>query len=319
VDWALNPMEFDPPDHAIYRRVLQPWFQPSVINHLDATIREGCESIIRPFADRGHCEFVGEFASKFPSQITLKLLGLPLDRVDAFLELEHDYLRGEVAEKIAAAGAILRCLEEVVEEKRRAPSDDLISRIVTAEIDGRRLNHGEVMGMCMLLYIGGLDTVTSSLGWYLRHLAQDQALQSRLRANPKEIPLAIEELLRLYGVSGTNRHVAKDCEFHGVTMKAGDRIAVPAMLAGRDPDRYQNPNVFDINRNNRHITFGTGVHNCLGSHLARREIRVVIEEFLARFTNIRIADGGTVAWLTEGIGPWGVSHLPLAWDTSPRS
>jgi cytochrome P450 len=243
-------------------------------------------------------------------------MGLPLERFDEFVELEHHLLRGDAAGKVAAARRILRRLDEVAKDKRSAPDDDLISRIVTAEIDGRLLNHGEVMGMCMLLYIGGLDTVTSSLGWYLRHLARDQVLQTRLRANPDEIPAAVEELLRLYGVSGTNRHVAKDCEFHGVTMKAGDRIALPTMLAGRDPGQYKNPNELDLKRNVRHVTFGTGAHNCLGIHLARREIKVVLEEFLARFTNIRIPEGGTVSWQTEGLGPWGVSHLPLVWRTS---
>ena len=309
VDWALNPLEFDPPEHGVYRRILQPLFQPSVVNQRDARLRAICDDLMRPFLDKGGCEFVADFSTLFPSHVFLHIMGMPIGRLGEFRALEDGYVHETTFElRAEAMRAIMRVMGEIADEKRRSPGDDIISHIVTTELDGRPLNKGEVLGMCMLLYFGGLDTVVSQLGWYLRHLAQDQPLQARLRADPGKIPRATEEFLRLYGST-----VSEDCEFHGVQMKAGDRIALPVFLAHRDPRQYSNPDQFDLDRPARHITFATGAHNCLGVHFARREINIVLERFLACFDNIRIAEGASVTWHTQG-GSWGLDRLPLVWE-----
>jgi len=177
VDWLLNPLEIDPPAHRRYRQFLQPWFQPTAIKKMEPRIRQVADEIISVFQDRGNCEFIEEFASLFPSYIFLDLMGLPRDRLPQFLEWERGYMRASaIADRIEAAKAITAYLDDYMNERRNeAPRDDLINAILHGSADGHQLNHREVMGMCMNLYLGGLDTVMSSLGWHMRYLAQHPA------------------------------------------------------------------------------------------------------------------------------------------------
>jgi len=313
VDWCLNPLEIDPPAHTKYRQVLQPWFQPSAVNRMDAMVRGTCRSILDRFEGRQSCEFVEEFATQFPSLVFLSLMGLPHENLDQFLEWEHAFFRGgDIPTRVAGIRSIRAYMEDFLEKRRHMPAGDLGSLIANAEIQGRQLDHGEAMGMLMVLYLGGLDTVASSLGWHFRHLAQDQALQTRLRDHPEDIPGAVDEFLRAFGVTYTIRHVTEDFEFHGVGFKTGEIVVLPTYLASRDPREYADPHRIDASRKARHVTLATGVHNCLGIHLAKRELKIVMEEWLSRFSNIHIPEGETAEWHTEGV--WGVARLPLAWD-----
>jgi cytochrome P450 len=313
VDWVMNPLEIDRPAHTAYRLILQPWFTPRAIAKLEPMVRQVCRELIAKLEDRDGCEFISEFAQLFPSYIFLELMGMPRERLPDFMKWEKMFIRAkDNAERIAGLTAMSDYLTAYAAEKRANPGDDLVSAIVTAKIGDRLLNHGEVMGMTMNLYAGGLDTVLSSLGWYFRHLAGDQALQERLRANPQDIPAAVEEFLRAFGITSDRRIVTQDCEFHGVAMKKGDWVSLPTSLAGRDPREWPNPHVIDVDRHPRHVTLARGVHVCLGMHLARREIKIVLQEFLSRFSNIRIPDGEAPRWNLQGV--WGVQYLPLIWD-----
>jgi cytochrome P450 len=229
-----------------------------------------------------------------------------------FLEWEHGFMRGTtIEEQIAATKAIADYLTNFLEERsKQPPRDDVTSAILAGTIKGRPLTHGERIGMAMVLYLGGLDTVMSSLGWYMRYLANNQSLQKRLHENPGDIPGAVEDLLRAFGVSGLGRTVTRDTVFHGVPMKAGETILLASQVASRDPREFERPDVVDPDRRQRNMTMGTGIHNCLGIHLAKREIRVVLASFISRFRNIRIPDGAKVTWHTEG-AVWGIDHLPL--------
>jgi cytochrome P450 len=203
-------------------------------------------------------------------------------------------------------------LKGFLDQQRADPKTELMAGILAGQVEDRPVNDAEILGMLALLYIGGLDTVHSALGWFVRHLASDPALQQRLRQNPDDIPRAIEELMRAYGITATHRRIAKDFTFHGVEMRAGEMVLLPAPLASRDPRAYDNPHVVDIDRNARHIFFGFGAHHCLGQHLARREIKIVFESFLERFDNIRIPAGAEVKHHTGST--WGLDRLPLAWE-----
>lgn len=313
VDWRLNPLEIDPPDHMAYRMVLQPWFTPAAVRRMEAMIRGIALELIEKFEHKKGCEFIEDFASLFPSYIFLEMLGLPRSMLPQFFEWEHAFIRSPVmADRIAAARAIKDYLEQYLESRRQDPRDDLVTAILTAQVRGRPLNQGEITGMAMTLYFGGLDTVLSSIGWYFHHLAGDQALQTRLRERPQDIPGAVDDLLRAYGVVATRRTVTADLEFHGVAMKQGDIVLVPGFLASRDERQYSNPDIVDPDRKARHLTLATGPHNCLGAHLARTEMRVVLEEFLRRFTAMRIPAGQQASWVTDGV--WAVTSLPLEWD-----
>ncbi|WP_373097294.1 cytochrome P450 [Zhongshania sp.] len=314
VDWKLNPLEYDPPEHQAYRKILNPFFTPRAMAELDVSVREVCDTLIAKFADLGGCEFISEFAEQFPSYIFLDFMGMPRDKLNDFLEWERVMIQAaDPMKKFTAMKSVLTYMETYVEEQRNNPTTDLMKGLFSARMDnGSPLSEGEIMGMCYLLYIGGLDTVFSALGWILRHLALDNPLQERLRANPQDIPQAVEELMRAYPVATTHREVKRDIHFHGVDMRVGDWVLFPTFLAARDPRVYDNPHVVDIDRRARHITFATGPHLCLGVHLARRELKTVVEAFLSRFKNIRIASGEHYSFHTGGV--FGVDRLPLEWD-----
>jgi cytochrome P450 len=309
----MRPFESDPPEHSHYRQFLQPWFTPAAVKTRDAAIAETCATLIDRFQSERGCEFVGEFASLLPSHIFLSVMGLPLDMIPQFLKWEDGFMRGHSLDEMkAATRAIYDYFKDYLGYARKNPKDDLVTAIANAQVNGRRLEDIEAIGTCMLLYVAGLDSVKNSLGWQIRHLALDQTLQAHLRANPELIPAATNELLRYYGVTCNGRTVVQDTEFHGVKMKAGDTVAMPSFFASRDPREYTNPHIVDIDRNARHMTFGVGIHNCLGTHLAKQEVRIVLEQFLKRFQNIRIPEGAQTPWTSRGV--WGFKALPLIWD-----
>jgi cytochrome P450 len=313
VNLRLNPIEIDPPAHYGYRRILNPFFTPKAVTAYDAPVREACLSLIAKFADQGGCEFVEQFAIPFPSYVFLDLMHMPREKLADFIAWEEALMRApDPMQRVAAARSIYKYLEEHKERQRLNPSSDFLRAMTTAEVDGRPLEHLEVMGMFYVLYVGGLDTVYSTLGWVMRHLATHPDLQERLRSNPDDLPAAVEELCRAYSVVITHRQLAKDYTFHGVPMRKGDEINMPIALADRDPQVFANPHVVDIDRKPRHINFGTGTHFCLGIHLAKREIRIVMEEFLKRFRNIRIKDGASYRYHTGRT--FGIDYLPLVWD-----
>lgn len=313
VDWRLNPLEIDPPAHSAYRMVLQPLFSPRAVRDMEPMLRRIAGELLDKVQNDGRCEFVGDFASLFPSYVFLSMMGLPRDQLHQFLEWEHAFIRSPTVEgRVMGARSIKNYLEAYVERRRTDHRDDIVSAILDAKIDGRPLDQGEVMGMCMVLYFGGLDTVMSSVGWYFKHLAENPELQARLRRNPSDIPGAVDDLLRAYGVVGTRRHVREDLVFHGVEMRKGDVVLLPGFLASRDERVYEKPGVVDPDRKAKHLTLATGIHNCLGAHLARLELRIVLEEWLARIDDFRVPAGERASWTTQGV--WAVTQLPLTWN-----
>ncbi len=314
VNLRLNPIEIDPPAHFGYRRILQPSFTPMAMNRIEPSVRAACEALIANFADKGGCEFVKDFAVPFPSHVFLDLMGMPRDMLASFILWEDTLMRGRTMEaRVEAARSIYRYLEDFYAQQQKHAANDLTRAIVEGQYEGRPLTHLEAMGMFYVLYVGGLDTVYSTLGWTMRHLAGDPELQDRLRADPSLIPAAVEEFSRAFSVVVTHRMVTRDFDFHGAPLRRGEEINLPLALANRDPGVFPNPHLVDIDRKARHLAFGTGAHNCLGIHIAKREVRTVIEEFLQRFRNIRIKHGETYKFHTGRT--FGVDYLPLQWDS----
>lgn len=306
----LIPIETDPPAHHGYRRNLNPQFTPKAMAEMEDHVRANCVKLIAAFAQPDGCEFVSEFAVPFPTHIFLELMDLPRDRADEFLKWEEDLMRApDPLDRVAAARAIYAYLCAHKDEQKAAPTNALNAAITGGEFEGRPLNHLEMMGMYYVLWVGGLDTVYSTLGWVMMHLAKDQTLQQQLRSDPSLISAAVEELMRSYSVVTTHRQVAHDCQFYGVDLKAGEELHLPLALANRDPSVFSDPHSFELGRKGRHIAFGFGPHNCLGVHLAKREIRVVIEEFLARFSAIKMREGETYRY--HAGRTFGVDYLPL--------
>jgi cytochrome P450 len=312
VDWTFNPVNIDPPRHTAYRKLLLPLFTPKAVSHMEQAVRETCEQLIAPFADKQGCDFVKDFAVPFPSLIFLRLMGMPQDMMKQFFQWEQNLLRGQNMEEIVAAGReILEYLEFHLEQQKKQPTTPLMEAIITAEIDGKKLNDGEILGMFYTFYTGGLDTVYGTLGWSMRYIATHPEFQQKLRDNPDKLNKAVDELLRMFSVVMTQRRVARDMVWHGVEMKQDDIVYLPIFVAARDPEAYPNPHVAQIDRKQTMLAFATGPHLCLGLHLARREIRIALESFLTRFDDIRIPDGADYEY---NAGPTlNVDSLPLGW------
>jgi cytochrome P450 len=321
-DMPLIPLSVDPPDHRKYRRLLDPEFSPTKMAALEPESRALVNRIIDEFVARGECEFHEDFATPLPSTIFLALVGLPQTDLPQFLKWRDDTIRPDAkneadAHRIreAAGHAISEYFETALEEKRKNPDDRLLSRVVTAEVDGRPLTQAEMLGMCHLLLLGGLDTVTATLDCMIAYLAQHPERRRAVVADPELMSAAIEELLRHQTpVMMVPRIVAQDCEIGGVSIEAGDGATLLLGAANVDAEEFDDPDDVRLDReSNRHLAFGGGPHRCLGSHLARMELRVAMEEFHKRIPEYELAEGAEIHF-SPGIRQ--ADNLPLVFPTT---
>jgi cytochrome P450 len=213
------------------------------------------------------------------------------------------------------AGYIMATMEHmntVLDERRTRRQDDITSYLLDLEIDGRPLDDAELQQICTLLYAAGLDTVAGELGYMFFHLATHPEHRRLVTEQPDRIPAFVEEALRMYSIVTTNRIVTRDVEFAGCPMKAGDRVLLSMPAANRDPLQFADAATFDVDReSNRHIAFAAGPHRCLGSHLARLEMQIAVEEWHRRIPEYSLADGAEVTFHIGGVA--GVDTLPLEW------
>jgi len=311
--WSVLPVETDPPMHGLYRNMMNPLFTPRRMAKLEDNVRNYARQYIAAFKDKGHCEFMNDFAFRFPINVFLDLMGLPMDMVDTFLKWENGLLHTpDLAEVANATRLVKEYLWEEIEKRRVAPRDDLISYGVQAEIDGRRLTDDELFGFCFNLFIGGMDTVSTNTAWQFRHLAENPDHQAQLRANPDLIPNAIEELLRAYSAVTTFRTCIKPVVISGVQLMPGDKVALATTIVNRDPEMFDEPNAIRLDRNPRHLTFGSGIHRCVGAPLARRELIIAMQEFLAAVPQFRLAPDAKIMTFLGGVMQ--PDNLPLVWD-----
>lgn len=192
--FRLIPLEIDPLEHHAYRHLLNPCFTPKAVNAIEGKIRDDCDKLIARFEDRGNCEFISEFAQIFPNSIVLHLMGMPQEMLPQFLKWEETMLRGgDDQAHLAAVGEVLRYFGGFIAFQKSNPGTDLMRAIINGKINGKQISDADILGICFVLYLGGLDTVYNSMGWIMRHLANDQELQRRLRENLDDIPKAIDE------------------------------------------------------------------------------------------------------------------------------
>ena len=313
--WDMIPLELDGERHQKYRMLLNPRFAPKRINEMEAEVRELAVSLIAAFRDRGACEFMEEFARPFPISIFLKLMDLPLEMRTTFLDWEYQVLHSTDLEvRRDGVKKIIGYLRGAIEARRSNLGDDLISYAIKAQIDDRPIPEGDVLAMVFMLYIGGLDTVLATLGFMFKHLACHPDQRRILIERPEILPDAVDEMLRVFATVNTSRLLTRDIEFAGVQLKKGDRIFMSNAAANRDDREFPNPHRVDFERAvNRHLTFSAGPHRCIGSHLARRELKIALEEWLRCIPDFSIEAGAEV--LAHGGNVWGFEHLPLAWRT----
>ncbi len=303
----LIPLQVDPPDHRNYRRLLDPIFAPRQMNALEPDIARLVNERIDGFIDRGECDFAEELAVPLPSSVFLRLVGLPLSQLDMFLGMKDGILRpaGDdldeiVANQKVAAREIEDYFTGVVEERKKSAKgqDDILTMFLTAEIEGQRLTVDEIVGICFLFILAGLDTVTDSLECFMSYLARHPDQRRRIVDDPSIIPSSVEELLRWETpVTTVARTATGDIELEGCPIRKGDGVGVSIGAANIDERALPDAFTVDLVRNpNKHFAFGGGIHRCLGSHLARMELRVALREWHQRIPDYAIAPGAELVY-----------------------
>ncbi len=312
--FQMIPLELDPPVHGRYRAMLNPVFAPKRIDMMDASIRTLAIELIEGFKAKGECEFIQEFGKKLPTTIFLQMLGLPVSRLPEFLQWEEELLHSNDQERQTAAGMSIYVYlaERINERMNEPPGEDIISQLLQQEVEGERIGIEDLIGFCMLFFVAGLDTVTNALGNVFLHLAKHPDQLAKLVASPELIPDAVEETLRAFSVIVTQRFVRVPTELHGVKMQPGELVTVLLPSGNLDPAKYSNPMLVDFARGaNDHLAFAAGPHRCMGSHLARRELRIAIEEFIKRIPAFSLKPGMDITMNVGIVGPTG---LHLVWQ-----
>ena len=307
----LVPLQLDGDEHTRYRRLLTPLFSPRAIRPLTDLVREHATRIITSFAGDDRVEFHSQLAIPLPSVVFLGIFGIPVEQMDTFQSWVFGLLHSGDPEAAAAAGAeITGYLAEAVADRMREPREDLISELAQMEVDGRPLTAEELLDMSFLLFLAGLDTVSNQLSVITMHLARDPGQQQALRDDPSLIENAVEELLRLHAIAPLTRTVGRDFTLNGVRLRKGDRMLLSTPAAGRDPAAYDDPLTARFDRaNSSSAAFGLGPHRCAGMHLARQELRIVLELMTTLVPPFRLAPGARWQWHAGEI--WGLDRLDL--------
>jgi cytochrome P450 len=317
---SLIPLQIDPPRQTRYRKLLDPIFSRKRMVALEPDFRALAGDLVDRFVDKGECEFNEDFAVPYPSTVFARLMGLPMDDIDTFLEIKDGIIRptGDTAEEIAAVRAaasdrVYEYMGEMFDERMSHPREDLMSHLVTAELDGQKLTREELLDISFLMIIAGLDTVTATLGCSVAYLAEHPDRRRALVGDPALLETTVEELLRWETpVVQIVRMLTQDYEFHGVSMRKGDIVTLVLGAANLDEAQFEDAGVVDFGREvNKHLAFGGGAHRCLGSHLARQELMIALDEFHRRIPDYAIKPGETPVY-TPAIRE--VKYLPLVFD-----
>ncbi len=285
------PLHFDPPEHGKYRSILNPLLSASTVGRLEPVIRRFANELLDPIVERGRCEFLEDFAIPFPSHVFVMLMGLPTADTDMFLGWKNALLESHgpdvVAENFETVRHELEDYFVAVYHERSAqadPGDDVIGGLLKARYDGQRpLTIGEFVSTVCLSWAAGLDTTTNQLSMAMHFLAAHPAHRAQLVEDPTIIPDAMEELIRYDSLVNDTRVATQDVVIGDRLITQGERVMLLYGAAGRDPEQFPNPDEVDFTRPSvRHFGFGAGAHRCVGSHLARLDLRLALEEIHRR-------------------------------------
>jgi cytochrome P450 len=323
----LIPLQMDPPEHTWYRRLLNPEFVPRKVGELETDVRHDVNMLIDTFAGRGSCDFHEEFATPLPSSIFLRLFGLPIKDLPTFLHWRDELIRPKVEPGDLEAAAAIReatskainvYFVDAIADRRRERGDGLLGQLVHADFDARMLTDRELLGICQLMLLGGLDTVTATLDCMIAYLARHPDRRRRLVEDPGLIPSAVEELLRHQTpVTVVPRVLRRDVTMGEVELHAGERVTLVLGAANADESEFGDGEEVVLQRDpNRHVAFGGGHHLCLGAHLARLELTVALEELHRRIPEYDIAPGAEFHF-SPGIRQ--ADRLPLVFPPAPAT
>jgi cytochrome P450 len=307
------PISSDPPFHHDARKLLLPAFTKTAVSRLEPATRAFCHALIDKFEGNESVDAAADYAQHIPMRVIADMLGFPPEDGPKFREFVENTLEGinlEPEERIARMSKLFDYILDQIHDHLARPREDLTTFLIDAELYGRKLEADHVAGTMVLLLIAGIDTSWSAIGASLWHLARNPADRERLVAEPGLLPTAMEEFLRAYAPVTMARLVKNDMNWNGADMKAEDWILLSFPAANRDPAQFDRAGEVIIDREvNRHAAFGLGIHRCLGSHLARMELRVALEVWLERLPEFSLADPDAVTWSTGQIR--GPRNLPL--------
>ncbi len=296
----VPPITSDPPFHHHARKLLLPAFTKTAVGRLEPATRKFCHSLIDALEGRDVVDAAADYAQHIPVRVIADMLGFPPEDGPRFREFVEVLLEGvnlPPDERMARINKVFDYVLEQIHEHLANPRDDLTTYLINAEFNGEKLRPQHVSGSMALLLIAGIDTSWSAIGASLWHLAKTPADRERLVADPGLIPTAMEEFLRAYAPVTMARLVKQDMTWHGVDMKADDYVLLSFPAANRDPAHFDRADEVVIDREvNRHAAFGLGIHRCVGSHLARMELRVALEVWLERVPDFTLVDPSAVTW-----------------------
>jgi cytochrome P450 len=318
----LIPLSVDPPEHKKYRRILDPLFAPKKMDEIEGDVAARMNRFIDAFIDRGSCNFTEELAVLYPSAVFLGLMGLPWEELDTLLRLKDGIMRPggggqspeeQVRIRDETGTEIYAYFNAILDQRQRHPEDDILTGFLGSEVDGEKLSREEILDICFLFLIAGLDTVTDSLTCFFAFLSQHPEHRRQIVDDPAVIPKAVEEMLRWETpVAGTARLATTDSEVTGCPVAAGSLVFVCIGAANVDPAEFEDSTQVRFDREvNRHLAFGGGVHRCLGSHLARRELRVALREWHRRIPDYQLKPGLELEY-PPGLRM--VQNLELVWS-----
>jgi cytochrome P450 len=307
------PITSDPPFHQIARKLILPAFAPGVVNALEPQIRALCASLLDDLITEHVVNGSLDYARLIPPSVIREMLGFPEEDTEKFIEMVHIITEAvdlPLEERIEMFAPVEEYFRTKIEDHQENPRDDLTTFLLNAEIAGEKLALEHVFGTMVLILVAGIDTTWGAIGASLWHLAQHPDDLARLVNEPDLMPVAIEEFLRFYAPVTMARLVNADMEYLGCPMKEYDWILLGFPAANRDPIVFKDADKFIIDRaENRHVAFGLGIHRCIGSNLARLELRVAIEEFIKRYPKFELANKDDVTWAQGQIR--GPRNLPL--------
>ena len=296
---GVPPISADPPLHTWTRRLVLPTMSPARVAEYEVFTRDLCRRLVDDVVARGEGDAAAEYAQQIPVRVIGHILGVPEEMAATFTEWVRDVLEFAHDPERRRRGivGILEYLQGAIDEREAEPRDDFITELMHAEHDGEPITRDVVMGMCALLLIAGIDTTWSSIGSTMWHLATHPQDRRRLASEPELMPTAIEEFLRAYAPVTMARRIVEDTEYRGCPIKAEERILMNFPAANRDPEVFPDADKVILDRRqNRHLAFGAGIHRCAGSNLARMELRVAVEEWLARIPEFEVVDHDRVTW-----------------------
>ena len=311
----MIPESLDPPEHRAYRQLLRPWFESKAIEPLAPRIEQWADELIERVANDGKCEFVEALGSRFPVSVFMEMFGFPLDQFDLFRTTVTEYFGSGIddARRMQLSMQIIGILNDLIATRREAPRDDLISKLIDADFEGRKLAQEELISIGFLMFLAGLDTVVNALSFGMRHLAGDEALRTRMIDDPDAVPAIVEELMRRYTFVSTTRYITQDAVLDGVPLYEGDSILVPLAMVGWDEKMTECPAEVRLDRPHcRHAGFGSGVHTCLGIHLARLEMTIFYRAWAKRIGHFKLAEGAELR--CRGGSVQALEALPIEWE-----